>query len=160
MRMMQAKRRYVNDRFPKRKVLSTKVTTTVGELYTAIHQTKKSNSNHELAKFESPSSKNNNSTTLSPKKTKTTIIVLSPRQAARVEMLKEKFGSTILKAQQKLSNKDSNIYKYVVVEAPKVCSIQEQRRASRESLDKIKPVFDFNENLDSMRDFEELLKPT
>lgn len=37
--------------------------------------------------------------------------------------------------------------------------IQEQRQASREAFDKIKPVFDFNKNLDSVREFERLLEP-
>ncbi|KAE8647906.1 hypothetical protein Csa_000254, partial [Cucumis sativus] len=123
-----------------------------------IHQRKESNGDHELTNFKCLSPKKNNIELL-PIKPNTTIVVLSPRRAARVEVLKAKFGSTIWKAQQKLqkSNNDSNKYEYVVIGAtPKTCSIlQEQKRASREALDKmINPVFDFNENLDSMKEFE------
>ena len=159
MKMMQTKRRHVDYHVLKPKVLSTKVTTAMKPYN--IYQRKESKSDRELANFKCPSPKKNNIELL-PIKPNTTIVVLSPRRAARVEVLKAKFGSTILKAQQKLqnSNNDSNKYEYVVVGAtPKTCSIlQEQKRASREALDKINPVFNFNENLDSMREFEKILE--
>uniref|UniRef100_A0A0A0KRB6 Uncharacterized protein n=1 Tax=Cucumis sativus TaxID=3659 RepID=A0A0A0KRB6_CUCSA len=122
-----------------------------------IHQIKESNSDHDLANFKCPSPKNN--IAVLPIKPNT-IVVLSPRRAARVEVLKAKFGSTILKAQQKLhnSNNDSNKHEYIVGATPNICSIQEQRQALREALDKINPAFDFNENLDSMREFAKLLE--
>ncbi|CAK9313292.1 unnamed protein product [Citrullus colocynthis] len=140
MKMMQIKRRSIACRSSNPKVVSSKTRTILKPSITA--QTKKSNCDSKVTQFKTPPTKSS---------------VLSPTRADRVEMLKAKFSGTILKAQQTLFSNSSNIGHRVVVAAPKICSIQQQRQAAKEALDKIEPIFDFNANLDAMREFEKLI---
>ena len=180
MRMMQTKRRYHTDDSSNRMVMPSNVTTFLRPS-TAV-RTNKSNGDSKPSLFKTPPLR---TTTQVSSPTKTARVEMLKNKFSNTISKAEQALQSKHKISRKVTvpkklPEQKRVAPNVVVPniwstkqkraarkafstieqkqaSPKEYSVREQRRASREALDAVKPTYNFNENLDVMKEFENLL---